>query len=328
MKRWGWTFVITYRKLLSAVALGIISLVAALTRFEWLANKVNDYLSQHIVLSAPGIPTLDNTYVMGITGALVGLVILLVASLILAWFYFQRAHNPDIKNRYEKAQKNLDHQIENSLKIANKLYPAGGDPPRLLDEGYYTISVDKDGTGWVKRFYKVRAHDKPLHYWPIGIWAEPEADSVEYLDEMEFRVDERDERYDIGHLLTEDKPHFKQVTLFHLPHIEPTEQDPRIVEVTYRWPRMLRRVLDKGFEDWTWTVRSARNVPLVEFTLFYHPDIGKITFNLIGRSPTQPPPSPVPITSESGWPGWRYNINDALATPFDYKFRIQRVDGR
>lgn len=312
MRKFTWSdtkkFLITYWKQLTVAVTSVLIIIGWLQALD----KVIELVST--------LNPSDNI----IAVLVLALVTFIILSLILAVFNFMSRHQPHNDEIFRKVQNEHNIFVENSLKVTNKLYPAEEHPPYYFEKVEVTLTMEKDGSASLRRLEHVRAHGKPLHFWEQCIHTEAEADEVEFMEDLKFSIQEHNEQHEVSYLLTNNMPHRKRIMVFHLPFVDPIEEQSRIIETNYYWPRMLRRILEKGNEDWEWILQSSREVPLFEFKFFYSPGIGRITCSLL-----KPPPkkslekvTPQEIKSEQNWPGWLYKAENAPASGFTYKFRL------
>jgi hypothetical protein len=114
----------------------------------------------------------------------------------------------------------------------------------------------------------------------------------------------RDTNSEAVYLPAENDLFNKQACVFFLPRLEPAEE--REFEIVYRWPGLLLGLQKNGWEDFTFSFRSAGVIEEFEFELYLEDGTGgnlsdckQIGVNLPGFSING-------AENDKGWRGYRY----------------------
>jgi len=254
-----------------------------------------------------------------------GLVLLLIANALVCCILFLK------KERLEKkasqgvpqlavALKSLHGMIAAAERIVNHLYPSRGGVPYAVDRVSLTRTIRSNGDTFVKGRYVLRACTEAFPCWRINIRAEAEAPHVPFLDDLGFSVvDPNQKHQQLSYLVTTDDPHYKQISVFLLPYLGPS-QEPREVAYEYSWPKMSQRLLGAGREQFNLDVKSREPVDKVDFCLLFDPELHGsglsctlVSASLLGSSLS-------PVESEGGQKGWRYCASNV---PGDFSVQLE-----
>lgn len=185
-----------------------------------------------------------------------------------------------------------------------------------------TYYIHKDLTGEVRRYHEVRAPDKPIHFYTAEISVAAKAEPIECLDRLKLNIKDDGEN-EIVYLPTEMDSFRKKLLLVFLPRIEPGETQPRKVVVEYRWPGMWNQLKSDGQESFSWTLESRDLVPLLEFEIFWDPELGMA----LEWSSFGPQYTGAAITGaydeKRRWHGCRYQIKNGPAGRSTYGLRLK-----
>ena len=240
---------------------------------------------------------------------------LIVACAILAALLVQsevrrRVAERDKNERKNKAFKTLQGMMRAASRIRYQVISPAEIPLKTLVKVRLIYWIRKDFSASVYREYHIKTTDQPLHFWTIGNRATAYAEPVDYLDDINFKVN-GDPGYDLVYLPTENDPLSKQVVIYFLPRIEPNEARPRKVVVTYEWPGLVRQLRELGEEDFNLTFESKELISEVLVEFYLEPGAGKnLMLELAG--PHHPGASITKAEDpDRHWPGFIYRVEDS-----------------
>lgn len=222
------------------------------------------------------------------------------------------------RSQLTKAQSELKAVIEartrrtkQAFEIVKHLHPPRNDGRKVLREVIIVAEIAADGTANVNRIEKVQAQQQTLHYFEHKIFSDNQAPGISYAEDIAFWVKDisEDKSKQAAWLPIEDNDHSKSLAVFPLPPIQPNEKAPREIETNYCWPQMLKRLVVKGEEPWSWTMISGQPIDFVRIQLFVSADLDPIDCRLIGQSVAGADAYPKNIVGQArrpGWVGWSY----------------------
>jgi hypothetical protein len=217
------------------------------------------------------------------------------------------------------ALKSLHGMIAAAERIVNHLYPLRGGVPYAVDRASITRTIRANGDTLVKGHYVLRACLEALPCWRINIRAEAEAPHVEFLDGLRFKLIDPKTHKQLSYLVTTDDPHYKQISVFLLPHLNPGEE-AREVAYEYAWPKMSQRLLLKGQEQFNLDLRSRDPVGKVDFCLLFDPELQERGLSCGLMSASLEGATLSPVEFEGGLKGWRYSASNV---PGDFSFQLE-----
>lgn len=223
-------------------------------------------------------------------------------------------------------EKTFEKTVLASSRICGQLYPRSRTPQKNFLKVKTVYLVDEDFTTSVTREYEISAiTDLDFDQFVIG--AEPEADPCEFLDEIDFKVRDTNPLNELVYLITENTPYTKRVAVFFLPHINPGDA-PRTIVLTYKWPRMLRRLVMKGSEIGNWILNSRDPVPAAELAVYFAPKVKNrvecvIHGQRLGEDRDRLIRGTCDMPGCGGWEGWRYLLTNAPPGEYKLEFRYK-----
>jgi hypothetical protein len=205
----------------------------------------------------------------------------------------------------------VSETVRGVSKISRQMFPAGGSAKgKTFRSARISYQVSKDFDAEVRRRYVIRAGDVPLHLWVSSIAASDDSEPRANFSDIEYQLIGRGS--EAVYLPAENDRFNKSACIFFLPAIQPGEE--REFEVVYRWPGLLRGLLRNGWEDFTFSFKSAEAIEDFEVEIFLEDGTGgQIYLTEIGLP--LPVKSLVSTTNGRGWRGWRYagkNISPSL----------------
>lgn len=132
----------------------------------------------------------------------------------------------------------LDGMFIATSKIRNSLWPQNLKPPHTFTTIKRRHLIHNDLTVSSYSEHHVKALSGPVHYFVWSVGSETEATPVDHLLEVDFRVKDITPggNFETAYLQSENEPHGKEVLIYFLPLLQPSESTPRIIEITHVWP--------------------------------------------------------------------------------------------
>src|SRR6267154_3225330 len=157
--------------------------------------------------------------------------VLLAVPVLLVIFFCLYVHA--LLTRSGRPQKKiLDGMMRAVQRIGEQLLPQEHMHIKSFVTVKNTYLIDKNFNGEVRREYEIRATSGSLHFWEITSGVEHEADSVSGPDEINFKIRDGFGK-EMSYLPTKINPKKLAALAFFLPRIEPEEERPRKIVVTY-----------------------------------------------------------------------------------------------
>lgn len=228
------------------------------------------------------------------------------------------------QSRSETTWKTLQGMIWAANRIANQLYPLAERPPFAFERVSRSYHIDLDGTARVTATYMIRAYERPLHFWTLLIGAEPQAIGVDFLEDIQFKIQDEAGADRVAYLLRRNDSHHKEISVFFLPLISPQE-GPRKIIFSYTWPSMLKRLLTIGDEEISLLLEARIPVAQFEYAIYFCPKLHN-TYTLECQQESAKIDNEVlqeVESKESGYRGWRYAVDNAPAAGHRYQWRIK-----
>jgi hypothetical protein len=260
--------------------------------------------------------------------------ILLLTAVFIGFAIFLGAYimtqvrlNRSLKNN--TGLKTLDRAFDATSKIRKSLWPQNQKPPHTFTTIKFRHLIHNDLTVTSHSEHHVKAISGPVHYFVWNTSPEDEATPMDHLLDVGFRVRDvtPNGNFEIEYLQSENAPRSKEVLIYFLPLLQPSESTPRVIETTYVWPGYYLRLNEKE-ELWTIDLSDMRSgvpVGLIELEFYLQPGTGK---NLeCERAGSLQGTQSVPVRASfkhsdgENWAGWKYTITQA--PPEAYGVRLQ-----
>lgn len=250
-----------------------------------------------------------------------------LVTLLLFWLRAEillRRCEREFRRKSETAMKTLRGMSDAALRVKEQLFPIAKRPAAWQVSVHNTYLIHKNFDADVKRIYEYKAVDEPIHFWEIELWVESVAASVDFLDDINFKI-----RDGLGRVLTylpiENAQRNKRVIVYFLPQIEPGESDARKIVVTYKWPRMFAKLDCEGSEIFRWKLNSKKNVKNARFEFFLQPGTGgNLECEFWGGRVLGDSLSRVSRTNDNEpWQGWAYQLVDAPQGEYCLKLTLK-----
>lgn len=244
----------------------------------------------------------------------------LVFGLLSAQLYWESRKRDKQKNKISD-EKHLF--MKNSLKFVTESYPESHRPKRLFKKVVYKTTVDHLGNATVQRLDEVKGVDKPLLFWTMDLGASSDVPGIERIKDLQLSVIDKNEKTSVTYLLIQNSPHRKKILIFPLPHIEPSEREPRRIQTEYKWEGMYKPLITENRDTEVITLRSDEDVDRFEFYLFFDPALAIKKPTL-----TSAPPDDYGIEAVDGQMGWLFWVNKAPAgNGFVYELELEKATG-
>lgn len=215
--------------------------------------------------------------------------------------------------------RTLDGMFGATSKIRTSLWPPGLKPPITFTTIRQRHLIHRDLTLSAFNEHHVKALSGPVHYMVWSDTPEHEANPVDHLLEINFRVSDKTPAgtSETAYLQSENGPRSKEVLIYFLPVLQPAEPNPRVIEISYVWPGYYLRLKDK--EEYSsldlGKVPVGQTIDLVEFEFYLEPGTGKrlVCERSGSLQGNQSPPSAAVYKDQNGtdWQGWKYVIRHA-----------------
>jgi hypothetical protein len=251
--------------------------------------------------------------------------ILLVTAFLALYIQSERGRRQAIKSRNERstvAFKTLLGMMRAAAKIKELHHPASNRIIKSCKSMRITVLLNKNLDAEVRQEYEFFTTEEPVRFWAITMRANSSAEPRDYLLDMNFKVTDESGR-DVVYLPTENDLRTKAVVLYFLPQIEPGEDTPRKIIVSYTWPGMARQIKDLGEEVFEFAMESKTPVELVELAFFLESGAGG---NLICEhsGPNYSGAKPQATTHvERRWPGYIYRVDNGPAGRSRYAVNVR-----
>jgi len=248
--------------------------------------------------------------------------ILLLVPILLVIFSCLYVHA--LLTRSGKPQKKiLDGMMRAVKRIGEQLLPEEHKHIKSFVNVKNIYFINKNFDGEVYREYEIRATKGSLHFWEITSGVEAEADSVSGPDDIDFKIRDDSSR-GVSYLPTVISPKKLAALAFFLPRIEPEEETPRKIIVTYKWPGMFKRLRDRKYEPYSWVLESVELIKSAEFHFYLEQGDGQILegevagprFGVVNHNAIHP---------EKQWRGITYSFENAPGNTYKLDLRLKKI---
>ena len=218
-----------------------------------------------------------------------------------------------IKAEAERAKAHLSETVGATSSIANRLFPPKpGTRGKTIRSAKITFHISKNFDGEVHRRYVIRAGNVPLHFWKSSLTASGDATPAPTFTDVGYQLLNRTPGKEVVYLPAENDGYSKAACIFFLPLVDPGEE--REIEVVYRWPGLFLGMKNVGWEDFSFSFKSAETMEEFELEVFLEDGSGgHLTLTELGIA--LPRKLIESAKNDRGWQGWRYvgrSIDSAL----------------
>lgn len=165
---------------------------------------------------------------------------------------------------------------------ATSIYPEPGGRPRVdIEKMRIRHVVEPDGTTHVTRSYVLACPRERAHVFEIWIEADDESAPVEGFRPLALRVEDKTSGKELDWLPTEDSLRRKTFAIFFPEILTGVKKE---IEVHFRWPSYMRRILDKGSTEFWWAHKAASENATADVTYewLYRPGFPLVRTRLRG----------------------------------------------
>ena len=210
----------------------------------------------------------------------------------------------EIARYKERLEANVNETLRAVSIIGRKMFPrTDGLKGKTIRSAKITYHIGKNFDAEVHRRYLIRAGEVPLHYWKSSVNAPSYAQPVAAFTDLGFQLLSRDPTNDVVYLPVENDAFSKTAAIFFVPLVNPGEE--REIEVVFRWPGLLLGLPKQGWEDFSFSFKSAEAMDRFELEVFLEDGSGGyLTCAEVGTP--LPDSSITVVKNDRGWHGWRY----------------------
>ena len=323
----SFTFIKQYWQWGIGILLSLLALIGGLRNIDWLGEKLRPFLSRNIETDTNGPPLIDTLLANQIAIGLLVLVLFFVFSLLLGVLLFKQMRKGGglFRKRVIQLEEELQEIQDCAVQIVEQTYKEHKrtKPGYVCEKVAITYLIGKNGDGTITENRILRASGDPVHYWEYRTRTEEDSPPAKFLRDIGFRLTEKNPKCRAVYLPLVNNLREKKVAIFHLPRMEPEEPEPREIEIKNTWPKLFQPLLLKNKDTCTHELNSKGVVGLFELTIYHDPDLGDIECELV----SQPPAGEFKLLnteSQSGWPGWRFAVENAPADRFLYRLALKK----
>ena len=303
--------------------LGIATIIALITRIEWLSNVIRQRLSEGMVPEPAGVLYQGNYLLSAQWGwSLAIFIVLLTAGVYVVISSRigakEEPTSSELESELSLLQRVRRNSVNNMSLIVNQMYKRR--PVYKIEIFRCEIHINREGDGEVSLHYRIRADREPLDFFVVALNAEGDAAPVQYLEEIGFKIKDIDRATSVTHQLFKDGPREKRLAIFFLPRVEPDQT--RSLDVSFKWPAMCRRLIGGG-EEFGWGFESQGVIDELVYDIFVEPTVGSFTSTISGNKHGIQEINR--MFSKRDWPGFRYTVKNAAAEGPAYAVRLDRT---
>jgi hypothetical protein len=305
----------------TAVLAGVLALGSALRSFATLRDQIDRLVVWGLNIDWVGQSVTTKFFFFLL---LLGLPVLVLIFLLL--HIRSIITQPLEVEQARKTSRILSGMMRASNRIGAQLLPEGHKKIKSLVKVKCSYLIYKDFTCEVRREYEIKATGGLLHFWEIVSGVEPEADKVDYPEDINFEVqDESGDGHGVRYLVTKNIPTEQVVLAFFLPRIDPAETKPRKIVVTYTWPGMFKKLKQTLHERYEWNLESQQQIKSAEFFFYLEGGTG---YNLEIETPAGSPDGTQVVSDvkhpDKKWVGKFYQILEAPEGKYAVDLRLQK----
>lgn len=128
-----------------------------------------------------------------------------------------------------------------------------------------TRYIHRNFDGDVRREWEIKAVKVPVHFYPVTIRVQEQAESVWYLEQIGLEVQDSKPEHKVVVLPGKSGPHNVSALLVFVPPIDPSESEPRKLVLKYEWKAMWKQLASDEHEHFEWELDSLQTIPFIEF---------------------------------------------------------------
>jgi len=233
-------------------------------------------------------------------------VILVIAIYSMASLYKAKRAGSQSGKREAILLKTFHRTQQAADLILNRLFPGSSQPMKQVIKCQQIWAIFENGDCSFTENLVLTTAEKDIHFIEKGQDAEPEADPVEFPDDMDFKIESNDSGSQIAYLINKNEARHKKYIVFFLPYIKAGGKDVRGLTTTFYWPGLARGLVTKKEEPFSYQIKSAGPVPEVEYQFWVKTRMGHLECTSIGPDPTPGTETLVALKEEKGMSGWKY----------------------
>jgi hypothetical protein len=244
--------------------------------------------------AAPGASKLTIIISPWITGAFLGLLIILIVSATYhitsargsrkVLGFANRAHARVQRARQElrSHQSSYRDTVHATHRMCNQIFGT----PNITRHNYVKIAanyrIDRNGNARVQKTLTVKAGPEPVYFLKLYVDGRPNAVPVATYEMIKFRVRVNSGDPAISFLPISDEAQRKEFALFFLPFIPPDEE--RTFTISYDWPRFFSGLQRNGIDEFFWDNKGHDVGMSTSFDASFEFDesYGALTYEVIG----------------------------------------------
>jgi len=305
----------------AAVVAGVLAVGSALRSFATLRDQVDRLVAWGLNIDWVGKSVTTKFFffllLLGFPVLVLIVLLLYIRSIVIQPLEVEQAR---------KTSRILSGMMRASNRIGAQLLPDGHKKIKSLVKVKCSYLIHKDFTGEVRREYDIKATGGLLHFWEIVSGVEPEADKVDYPEDIDFEIkDESGDGHGVRYLVTKNVPTEQVVLAFFLPRVDPAETKPRKIVVTYTWPGMFKRLKQTQHERYEWNLESQQQIESAEFLFYLERGTG---YNLEVETPAGSAEGTQTLSDvehpHKKWAGKSYQILEAPEGKYAVDLRLQK----
>jgi hypothetical protein len=211
----------------------------------------------------------------------------------------------------KRSQTCISGMMDAAARIRAQQTPDASHTIKTFETVRILYRIQKDFTTDVVREYRIKAADKPLHFWENSLTPSDHASPVEYLTDIGFRIVDitiPGKSAPVTYLQTENQPRIKRVCVYFLPRLEPT-QPARDLQIFCKWPGYFMEMKNTGRETLISRFKSADTTKSVRIELYLQDGSGgNLDCEVVNKMHTH---SIRPAQdTQTGWNGYVYEATN------------------
>lgn len=222
--------------------------------------------------------------------------------------------NTSLQAACKRSQTCINGMMDAAARIRAQQTPDASHTIKTFETVRILYRIQNDFTTDVIREYRIKASDKPLHFWENSLTPSDHASPVEYLTDIGFRIVDITnpaKSTPVTYLQTENQPHIKRVCVYFLPRLEPA-QPARNLQVFCKWPGYFLEMKKTGRETLISRFKSAEATQSVRIEIYLQDGSGgslgcEVLNKLHKHTMTQAQ------DAQTGWDGYIYEATDIPA---------------
>jgi hypothetical protein len=213
----------------------------------------------------------------------------------------------------EKSQillKTFHRSMQAADLIAKQMFAKSALPIKKVMSCKQIYTLYEDGDCHFTEEIVLCAKAKDVHFIVKGHDADPGGASVEFPDEISLKVESQTPEKSVAYLINKNEPRNKGLIIFFLPVVKAGEEDQRAIKTTFYWKGLLRKLVERGEEEFGYHLKSVDPVPSVEYQFWVKPKMGHLKCTNVGMPLEPGTESLIESTDDKGMQGWTYKATN------------------